>query len=78
MNIEDKVFTLDDNREYLVLFQINYENDVYVCLSAKDNEEDMMFKKFIINSDGSMTFDAIDTTLFEEKLFPLFLKKLTD
>jgi len=71
MNYIDKKITLDDNKKYLVIEQVTIEDKVYLYIVNEDDKNDTSFVE--VENDS---IKAIDPTLFQEKILPLFLEKL--
>lgn len=75
MNLEDKLFTLANGKQYMVITQIEEEGSIYVCLSNKDNELDVVYKELVIDGE-KLSFRDPDPTLFKNVLFAKFRDKL--
>jgi len=71
MNYIDKKITLDDNKKYLVIEQVTIDDKVYLYIVNEDDKNDTSFVE--VENDS---IKAIDPTLFQEKILPLFLEKL--
>ena len=72
MDYSDKIITMDNNQKYMVIEQVNYENEIYLYLVNNKDEKDAKFVK--IENDKAVT---IDPKLFETKILPLFLEKIS-
>lgn len=72
MDYNNKVFTIN-NKKYLVMDTVILDNKNYVFLINKENEMDNQFKEIIY--DGNLILKNIDSELFQEKIYPLFLEK---
>ena len=70
MDYINKKFVLDNGKSYLVIEQVNYEDNIYLYIANPDNEDDT---KFVEIKDGNLL--PIDSNLFDEKIFPLFMEK---
>ena len=71
MNYIDKKITLDDNKKYLVIEQVTIDDKIYLYIVNEDDKNDTSFVE--VENDS---IKAIDPTLFQEKILPLFLEKL--
>ena len=71
MNYIDKKITLDDNKKYLVIEQVTIDDKIYLYIVNEDDKNDTSFVE--VDNDE---IKAIDPTLFQEKVLPLFLEKL--
>ena len=72
MDYNDKIITMDDNQKYMVIEQVNYENGTYLYLVNNKDERDAKFVK--VEDDKII---QIDPKLFETKILPLFLDKMS-
>ena len=70
MDYTYKEFTLDNNKKYVVIEQVEYDNKIYLYLANSDDENDTMYVEV---KDNDLL--KIDPTLFEVHIFPLFLEK---
>ena len=70
MNYSDKAITLN-GIDYIVIKQVNYNNKNYVYLVNDKDKTDTMFGE-IKNDEVFM----IEPKLFQEIIFPLFLKEM--
>lgn len=70
MDYTNKKFTMDDGITYLVIEQVNYEGNIYLYIANSKNEDDTKYIEIV----GDRIF-PIDPTLFDEKIFPLFMEK---
>lgn len=61
-----------NDKEYLVIDEIVYENKSYVYVVNKFNEED---SKFIEINENCI--NEIDKDLFNNTLFPMFIEKIS-
>ena len=77
MNLDDKVFTLDDNKEYMVIADVTYEGKTYVYLENTLDQQDTLFRELVIAEDN-IKLRTIDPDLFDEKIFDLFKDKITN
>ena len=68
MDYTNKKFTLEDGKNYLVIEQVNYEGSIYLYIANPDDENDT---KFVEIKDERIL--PIDSILFEQKIFPLFI-----
>lgn len=73
MNIDDKLFTLGNGKQYMVLESLDYEGTKYAYLSNKDNELEALLVKVII--DNGIKFEKIEPNFLNNKILPLFLEK---
>ena len=71
MDYINKKITLDDNKKYLVIEQITIDDKIYLYIVNEDDKNDTSFVE--VDNDE---IKAIDPTLFQEKVLPLFLEKL--
>lgn len=71
MDYNKKVITLEDDKKYLVIEQVDYDNHTYLYLVNDNNDKDGKFVE--VTEEG---ISSIDPTLFQEKILPLFLEKL--
>lgn len=69
-NYNNKLIKLDDGNKYIVVKQINYENNIYLHLLNRENGLDVMFVK--VDGDNITT---IEPNLFKDKLLPLFFSE---
>lgn len=72
MDYNNKIFTIN-NKKYLVMDTVILDNKNYVFLINKENEMDNQFKEII--HDGNLILKNIESKLFQEKIYPLFLEK---
>lgn len=72
MDFNNKVFTIN-NQKYLVIDTVSLDNKNYVLLVNKEKDEDSQFKEVI--NDGNLFLQNIESNLFKEKVYPLFLEK---
>ena len=70
MDYINKKFTLDDGKTYLVIEQVNYEDDIYLYIANPEDEEDT---RFVGIKDGSIL--PIEPGLFDNTIFQLFYEK---
>jgi len=70
MDYTYKEFTLDNNKKYVVIEQVEYDNKIYLYLANSDDENDNMY---VVLKDNDLL--KIDPTLFEVHILPLFLEK---
>ena len=71
MDYTNKVFDLDNGKSYLVIEQVDYDNKIYLYIVNSNNESDTKFVELI---DGNLI--PIESTLFDNTIFPLFMDKL--
>lgn len=71
MDYINKKITLESNKDYLVVEQVNYDNNIYLFVVNPLNEDDT---KFIEIKDNNLV--PIDPNLFDQYIFPLFMDKL--
>lgn len=71
MDYINKKITLESNKDYLVVEQVNYDNNIYLFVVNPLNEDDT---KFIKIKDNNLV--PIDPNLFDQYIFPLFMDKL--
>lgn len=71
MDYINKKITLDDNKKYLVIEQVTIDDKIYLYIVNEDDKNDTSFVE--VENDS---IKAIDPTLFQEKILPLFLEKL--
>ena len=76
MNLDNKVFTIE-NKKYLVIETVVFDNKNYVFLVNRENELDSMFRE-ILNEDGNMIVKNIDPAIFNNKIYPMFLEKFQE
>ena len=77
MELDDKVFTLDNNEEYMVIEHIEFEGRIYLYLENTLDQQDTLFRELVINNDNVKLIN-IDPNLFENKIFDLFKEKITN
>ena len=75
MNLKNNAYKLDNGKEYLVIEQVNYEEKTYVYLVNSSNENDTIFKEVIL--DENIKFLPIEPELFKNKIYGLFIEKLS-
>ena len=73
MDYSDKTITMNDGRVFIVIEQVEYENNTYLYLVNDDDDTDSVYLQ--IKDDKLL---KIDPKLFEEKIFPLFYNKIND
>jgi hypothetical protein len=71
MDYNNKKISLDDGKTYIVIEQVNIDENVYLYIANSENEEDTSF----IEIRGNEIL-SIDPDIFNEKVFPLFKEKL--
>ncbi len=76
MNLDDKVLTLDNNNEYMVIEHVEYEGKTYLYLENTLNQQDTLFRELVM-TDGNIKLINIDPNLFDDKIFDLFKEKFT-
>lgn len=72
MDYTDKKFTLDDNNTYIVVEQVDFENNTYLYIVNSMDEDDT---KFVQIKDDEIL--DINPNLFNNKIFPLFVEKFS-
>ncbi len=72
MNLDDKVLVLND-KKYLVIEDVEYENKKYLYLVNDNDEKDTTF----VELEGNNLY-TIDPDLFLSKILPLFEKKFSE
>lgn len=70
MDYTNKKFALEDGKTFLVVEQVNYEDGIYLYIVNKEDENDT---KFVEVKDERLI--PINPSLFNEKIFPLFMEK---
>lgn len=73
MNYTNKKFTMEDGKIYIVIEQVDYEDNIYLYIVNREDENDSRFVQ-IKNDELS----DIDIELFKEKIFPLFVEKIIE
>ena len=73
MNYANKKFTMEDGKIYIVIEQVDYEDNIYLYIVNREDENDSRFVQ-IKNDELS----DIDIELFKEKIFPLFVEKIIE
>ena len=73
MDYSDKVITMSSGEKYIVIEQVDYEENTYLYLLNKEDDKDAMFVEI---KDGKIL--KIDPELFEKTILSLFLMKLKD
>ena len=76
MNLDDKVLTLDNNNEYMVIEHVEYEGKTYLYLENTLDQQDTLFRELVM-TDGNIKLINIDPNLFDDKIFDLFKEKFT-
>ena len=71
MNLKNKVFCLANNKEYLVIANVNYKGREYVYLVNNKDEQDAMFREVFLN-DEKIQLKEIDKEVFDKSIFKLF------
>lgn len=72
MDYINKKLTLDDGKKYIVIEQVELDNNIYLYLANSENEDETTFVE--IKND---LIEPIDKDLFTDKIFPLFVEKLS-
>jgi hypothetical protein len=72
MDYTDKKFTLDDNNTYIVVEQVDFDNNTYLYIVNSMDEDDT---KFVQIKDDEIL--DINPNLFNNKIFPLFVEKFS-
>ena len=72
MDYTDKKFTLDDNNTYIVVEQVDFENNTYLYIVNSMDEDDTKFVQ--IKDDDILD---INPNLFNNKIFTLFVEKFS-
>ena len=70
MNYIDNVITINDDKEYIVVKQVELEGKIYLYIVNNKDDKDSRFVEV-----DNKEIRNIDPTLFQEKLLPLFLEK---
>ena len=70
MNYIDNVITINDDKEYIVVKQVELEGKIYLYIVNNKDDKDSRFVEV-----DNEEIRNIDPTLFQEKLLPLFLEK---
>ena len=70
MDYINKEFTLDNNKKYVVIEQVNYNENIYLYIANSNDENDTMYVEI---KDNNLL--KIESSLFEQHIFPLFLEK---
>ena len=70
MNYIDNVITINDDKEYIVVKQVELEGKIYLYIVNNKDDKDLRFVEV-----DNEEIRNIDPTLFQEKLLPLFLEK---
>lgn len=70
MDYINKEFTLDNNKKYVVIEQVNYNENIYLYIANSNDENDTMYVEI---KDNNLL--KIEPSLFEQHIFPLFLEK---
>lgn len=73
MNIDNKLFTLSNGKEYMVLESLDFEGIKYAYLSNVKNELDTIF--VTVNVENGLRFEPVDKEDFSKNVLPLFLEK---
>ena len=73
MDLKNKVITLKNGKEYLVIEQVIFGGYTYAYLVNDADELDTMFCE--IAEDGKINMDVKNTSYFKYKVFPLFVEK---
>lgn len=72
MNIEIKdTLTLDDDKSYVVVSKVNYQNNTYLYLIEAENNDDVKILKLEANN----KLTEFDNPELIKELLPLFLKE---
>ena len=67
MKYDDKVIVMDNDKKYIVIEQVEYDEHIYLYLVNRENDKD---SKFVEIRDNQVF--NIEPELFKEKIFPLF------
>ena len=62
-----------NNKKYIVMENVSLDEKQYVYLVNQEDQLDTMFQE--INLEGEQTLKPIETEIFVNKIFPLFLEK---
>ena len=73
MDYSDKSITMKDGREYIVIEQVNLDGNTYLYIV---NDKDDNDTRYVEMKDNNIL--KIDPKLFEEKVFPLFMEKMSN
>lgn len=68
MELEFNIIKLENNEEYVIVDAIQNENNKYLFLANKDNEEDICIRKVIENDGQEFLIKLDDEEEFEETL----------
>ena len=71
MILEDMIITVEDKR-YIVIENVNYENKNYVYLVNETDQLDTIFQEIDLENKN---LKPIETGLFVNIIFPLFKEK---
>ena len=67
---KDKKITLDDNKTYLVIEEVDYNGRVFLCLADSLDEENINFVEI---KDNNAVY--VDNDFFNKEILPLFKEK---
>ncbi len=73
-NITINVVTLDDQKEYLILDKISHNQDTFVFLASKEDEENILVRKRVV-SDQDVFLEELSNFEELQLAFSLFFKK---
>lgn len=74
MELQDKVFIDKDNKRYIVIEKVTFDDRYFAFLMNSDNEQDSKFVEVIIDHNQPI-LKQVDRSLFKLSIFPLFLEK---
>ena len=70
---EGKIFTLDNNKEYIILTTYEIEENIYAFMINIQNEKDAMIAKIFYNSD-----DIYIEELHDSEIIKKIIEKIKD
>ena len=73
MDYTDKTMTLENDKKFLVIEQVDHKDHTYLYLVNDENKADTMFVE--VKDDGIF---KIDPDLFETEIFPKFVEKFKE
>ena len=71
MMLDDMMLTID-NKKYIVMENVEFEDKKYVYLVNQDDLLDTLFQEIDLDNQN---LKPIETELFTNKIFPLFKEK---
>ena len=72
MDLNNKVLTIDE-KEYLVISNIEHNGKQYVYLVNSDDEHDAKYRE-VVREGEDIFLEEIDANLFRNEIFALFAK----